>query len=186
MITRFINSITLKEESTIDKNVSDKVINVYIKKAQEADLQDLLGRNLYIHLQNQVKNNTLTTKERELLSDYIVEYLITIVEQYLIEDQMLSIRNGGIIKGQPDNAVNASIEEIRIIRNSKEKLVRRYASFITSYINNNLDDFSTFNSNDNMVEPSKPRSIKMFFMSDYLDEIQNLQRSANNKNEEGI
>ncbi|MFW6310769.1 MAG: hypothetical protein ACOC1K_00885 [Nanoarchaeota archaeon] len=184
----FINADRIREKSIVDKNVSDKIIYTFLKKSQNVDLQQLLGRNLYKRLQNGIVNNDLTEKEIILLKDYIEDYLIVSVEQLLIEGQMINLNSSGLSKNTPNNTSNLTMEELRVVFNSKTKEVMTYQGLIVEYIEDveNQDDFPTYKDTINYIKPAEKKSVNVFFMSDYLDSIENRKRTAHNNREESI
>jgi hypothetical protein len=183
----FIDSTGLKDNTNIDKNVSDKLIKNLIKTAQNVYLQELLGRNLYLKLIDNYTNSTLTTKQSILIDDYIIDYLYAKCESLSVDVLIIKYADG-VSRTTPNNTTQPSFDELKLIKINKEKEITMYEDLIKQYINDplNIDSFPEYNSNtDNYVNPVKAKTYGIYFEDSDLDYEYN-NRRAQNDQEQGI
>ena len=96
----FISRTDLVKNSILDGNVdTDKFIQ-FIKIAQQIDIRNYLGSELYNRISNDITNSTLTGNYLTLVRDYIQPMLIHFAMVQYLPFAAYQIKNGGIYKHQ--------------------------------------------------------------------------------------
>lgn len=150
----FISRTDLVKNSIIDGNVdTDKFIQ-FIKIAQEIEVQNYLGTDLYNKISADIIAGTLTGNYLNLVNDYVQPMLIWWAQVNYIPYAAYQIKNGGVFKHTSENAESASRSEVDYLvqkaRNTAEYYTRRFVE----YMNFNSNLFPEYNSNsDSDVYP---------------------------------
>jgi hypothetical protein len=98
----FINRTDLVRNSIIDGNVdTDKFIQ-FIKIAQDIDIQNYTGTDLYNKISTLIANGEIddvaNAKYKTLLNTYLQPMLIWAAQVYYIPFASYAIKNGGVFK----------------------------------------------------------------------------------------
>lgn len=150
----FISRTDLVKNSIIDGNVdTDKFIQ-FIKIAQEIEVQNYLGTDLYNKISADIIAGTLSGDYLDLVNDYVQPMLIWWAQVNYIPYAAYTIKGGGIYKHTSENAESASRSEVDYLvqkaRNTAEYYTRRFVE----YMNFNSNLFPEYNSNsDSDVYP---------------------------------
>ena len=159
----FINRTDLVRNSIIDGNVdTDKFIQ-FIKIAQEIDVQQIIGTDMYNALSAAIPNIDLPANARwkTILDDYIVPMLIWYAQSNYFPFAAYQVKNGGVFKHTSENSISADKNEIDFLvekaRTNAEWYSRRFIGFMSfnqttypEYTSNTNDDIypsyeATFN-----------------------------------------
>jgi hypothetical protein len=159
----FINRTDLVRNSIIDGNVdTDKFIQ-FIKIAQEIDVQQIIGTDMYNALSAAIPNIDLPVNARwkTILDDYIVPMLIWYAQSNYFPFAAYQVKNGGVFKHTSENSISADKNEIDFLvekaRTNAEWYSRRFIDFMSfnqttypEYTSNTNDDIypsyeATFN-----------------------------------------
>ena len=150
----FISRTDLVKNSIIDGNTdSDKYIQ-FIRIAQEIEVQNYLGTDLYNKISADIIAGTLSGDYLNLVNDYVQPMLIWWAQVNYIPYAAYQIKNGGVFKHTSENAESASRSEVDYLvqkaRNTAEYYTRRFVE----YMNFNSNLFAEYNSNsDSDVYP---------------------------------
>lgn len=152
----FISVAELKRKTNIDGNVDDDKIVQYIETAQDRHVQNYMGTNLYRSLQNKLSAGTIDDVENAAYKTLWLTYVKSMVTWFAIESYlpwaMFKITNGGLQKHQSENAISASLEEMRVLLAEARENAEHYTRRFIDYINDNptlFDEyFSTSNNSD--------------------------------------
>ena len=159
----FINRTDLVRNSIIDGNVdTDKFIQ-FIKIAQEIDVQQIIGTDMYNALSAAIPNIDLPVNARwkTILDEYIVPMLIWYAQSNYFPFAAYQVKNGGVFKHTSENSISADKNEIDFLvekaRTNAEWYSRRFIDFMSfnqttypEYTSNTNDDIypsyeATFN-----------------------------------------
>jgi len=147
----FISVDDLKKKSIIDGNVdSDKILQ-FIEVAQDTQIQNYLGGNLYKKMQNLIVdaeiNDVGNVNYKTLLDDYIKPMLIWYSQSAILPFMLFQVKNGGIYKHTSDNGQTIDKTELDYIiqrtRDNAEFYAKRFLDYMcanstlyTEYITN--------------------------------------------------
>lgn len=129
----FISESYLKTFTPLSSNIDVAVLWPQVKVFQDTHIQDILGSQLYITLQDNVANNTTSTDEDNLLNlcrqalawGSIWENLPWIATQ---------IRNKGLMQNNSENSQSADLETLKYLRNEAKDRYEFYSQRIRNYL----------------------------------------------------
>ena len=150
----FISRTDLVKNSIIDANTDTDLFIQFIKIAQEIEVQNYLGTDLYNKISADIIAGTLSGDYLNLVNDYVQPMLIWWAQVNYIPYAAYQIKNGGVFKHTSENAESASRSEVDYLvqkaRNTAEYYTRRFVE----YMNFNSNLFPEYNSNsDSDVYP---------------------------------
>ena len=150
----FISRTDLVKNSIIDGNTdTDKFIQ-FIKIAQEIEVQNYLGTDLYNRISADIIAGTLTGDYLNLVNDYVQPMLIWWAQVSYLPYAAYQIKNGGVFKHTSENSESVSKSEVDYLvgkaRDTAEYYTRRFIDYLS--FNDNL--FPEYRSNsDSDVYP---------------------------------
>jgi len=150
----FISRTDLVKNSIIDGNTdTDKFIQ-FIKIAQEIEVQNYLGTDLYNKISADIIAGTLTGDYLNLVNDYVQPMLIWWAQVSYLPYAAYQIKNGGVFKHTSENSESVSKSEVDYLvgkaRDTAEYYTRRFIDYMS--FNDNL--FPEYRSNsDSDVYP---------------------------------
>ncbi len=145
----FISRTDLVKNSILDGNVdTDKFIQ-FIKIAQQIDIQNYLGTDLYNKISADIVAGNLSGNYLSLVNDYVQPMLIHYAMMQYLPFAAYQIKNGGISKHTSENAESVSKEEVDYLVNKERNFAEYYTRRFIDYINFHEDIFPEYNSNTN-------------------------------------
>ena len=145
----FISRTDLVKNSILDGNIdTDKFIQ-FIKIAQQIDVRNYLGSELYNRISNDITNSTLSGNYLTLVNDYIQPMLIHFAMVQYLPFAAYQIKNGGIYKHQSENAESVSKDEVDYLVQKERNFVEYYAKRFIDYMAFNQTLFPEYTSNSN-------------------------------------
>ena len=150
----FISRTDLVKNSIIDGNTdTDKYIQ-FIRIAQEIEIQNYLGTDLYNKISADIIAGTLTGDYLNLVNDYVQPMLIWWAQVSYLPYAAYQIKNGGVFKHTSENSESVSKSEVDYLvgkaRDTAEYYTRRFIDYMS--FNDNL--FPEYRSNsDSDVYP---------------------------------
>lgn len=136
-----INENVIKSVTNISENVSAGYLLPSIKLAQDVFLEETIGSVLKQSLQKKVFDNTLDTKYKFLLDEYIQPYLTYAVIVELIPNVAWKISNAGVLVTNDEKMTNVSTNDVDKIRNHYKHLSDIYKGRLQKYLIANFNDF---------------------------------------------
>ena len=137
----FIDVDTIKNNSIIDQNIDDKLIEFSIDKAQEIRILEILGSELYNTLSTKILNNTIGGYYQTLLDIYISKALIEWTVFYLYTDAAYRFTNKSVVKRTNDNTMNVEDGTIRDLKRHQKSIAEFYSNRIVEFLTNNQNQF---------------------------------------------
>jgi hypothetical protein len=145
----FISRTDLVKNSILDGNVdTDKFIQ-FIKIAQQIDIQNYLGTDLYNKISADIIADNLSGNYLSLVNDYIQPMLIHYAMMQYLPFAAYQIKNGGISKHTSENAESVSKDEVDYLVNKERNFAEYYTRRFIDYISFHEEDFPEYNSNTN-------------------------------------
>ena len=162
----FINRTDLVKNSILDGNVdTDKFIQ-FIKVAQQIDIQNLLGTDLYNKISADITSGAgggtgLTGNYLILVNTYVQPTLIWFAQMNYIPFAAYSIKNGGVFKGSSETAETVNKNEVDYLVDKAREYANYYSTRLVDYLQFNTDLFPEYNSNtDNDIHPDTDTTFK--------------------------
>tara|TARA_R110000744_G_scaffold167915_1_gene285474 strand:- start:516 stop:1025 length:510 start_codon:yes stop_codon:yes gene_type:complete len=133
----FINRTDLVRNSIIDGNVdTDKFIQ-FVKIAQEIDIQQIIGTQMYEGLTAAIVagiNLPANARWKIILDDYIVSMLIWYAQSNYYPFSAYQLKNGGLYKHTAENSQSVDKNEVDYLvekaRTNAEWYSRRFIDFM--------------------------------------------------------
>ena len=145
-----------KQNTVVEYNVDDDKIVPLIFKSQTVYLQQTLGANFLNHIYEQVRNNTLTPIEEELIRDYIQNMLVEYTLYLLIPAINYNLTNKSVGQKSGDNETPSSLGDIKYLRNEVLNMAQFYDTRVVEFLKDNRTDFPLWKcGSDNNINPSK-------------------------------
>ena len=143
----FINRTDLVKNSILDGNVdTDKFIQ-FIKVAQQIDIQNLLGTDLYNKISADIVAGTLSGNYLTLVNTYVQPTLIWFAQMNYIPFAAYQIKNGGVFKHSSETAQNVDKNEVDYLVGKAREYANYYSTRLVDYLCFNDNLFPEYNSN---------------------------------------
>jgi len=130
--------------SQIDDNIDPNLINTYIIKAQDINIQQAIGNSLYVKLMADVAANTLTGYYKTLVDSFIMRAQLDWTVYHALPYINYRFTNKAVSEKSSPTSKPTSLENVQYlredIRNTAEFLTKR----IREYIINNQAQFPEF------------------------------------------
>jgi len=152
----FISRTDLVKNSIIDGSTdTDKFIQ-FIKIAQEIEIQNYLGTDLYNKISADIIAGTLTGDYLNLVNDYVQPMLIWWAQVSYLPYAAYQIKNGGVFKHTSENSESVSKSEVDYLVGKARDTAEYYTRRFIDYMSFNSSTFPEYNSNsDSDVYPDK-------------------------------
>ena len=150
----FLNRTDLVRNSIIDGNLDTSKLLQHIKIAQEIDIQEIIGTQMYEGLTDAIIAGIdlpANARWKTILDQFIVPMLIWFGQANFYPFAAYTIANGGVYKHQSENSQSVDKSEIDFLvekaRTNAEWYSRRFIDFMSfnqatypEYTNNKNDD----------------------------------------------
>jgi hypothetical protein len=146
----FIKRSDLVKNTIMSGSVdTDKFIQ-YIKIAQQIHIRNYLGSDLYNKISADIASpGGLTGNYLTLVNDYVQPMLIHFAMMDYLPFAAFSVTNGGVFKGNSENAQTASKSEVDYLVNKEREFAEYYTRRFIDYMNYNSNLFPEYNTNSN-------------------------------------
>jgi len=134
----FLSTARLKKASPLQENVDDDLLNNYIWRAQETEIHQILGTDLYDSLKNKIINNQLSGVYKDLMDDYIIPTLIEWSFYHVLPFVSLKLTNKSIGRGNADYLAEADLADLKYLRQT----VREVATFYNERLIGHLKQYT--------------------------------------------
>ena len=117
----FISESEVKENSTIEKNVEPKLLNIIISDLQNNELKRIVGKDRYDALIGAVTAfkeaaTPLIQSDRDLIDDYIKPYLIAATVVQFIVMNNYKLTNKGVLSLTDEQAKDVSSGDLEYLK----------------------------------------------------------------------
>ena len=145
----FITREDLVRNSIIDGNVDyDKIIQ-FVKVAQEIDVQNILGTDLYNRISADIIAGTLANDYLSLVTDFVQPTLIWFAQMNYIPFSAYTIAKGGVYKHQAENSQSVDKNEVDYLVGKAREYANYYSTRLVDYLCFNSSLFPEYTSNTN-------------------------------------
>ena len=145
MWVAFISTEYVKERSIVESNVDDKLLEYYIRKAQDIRTQSILGQDLYQSLMNQAGNNNYTsTWYQQLLYNYVQPALLEWTIYESIPYINWKFTNKAIVQQTSDHATGISTGDLKWLKSLQMNDAGFYDQRVREFIINNPGEFPEY------------------------------------------
>ena len=154
----FINRTDLVRNSIMDGNISTDKFIQFVKIAQEIDVQQIMGTDLYNGLSAAMPNidDASNARWKTILDDYIVPMLIWYAQSNYYPFAAYQVKQGGVFKHTSENSESATKEELDYLVAKAREYAEYYTRRFIDYMNFNQNLFPEYYSNSNDdIDPSQ-------------------------------
>lgn len=148
----FITREDLVRNSIIDGNTDyDKIVQ-FVSVAQQIDIQNLLGTDLYNKISADIISGAgggagLTGNYLTLVNEFVQPTLIWFAQMNYIPFAAYSITNKGILKGSSETAQNVDKNEVDYLVSKAREYANYYSTRLVDYLCSNSSLFPEYSSN---------------------------------------
>ena len=144
-----ISEDTLKTYSHLNDNVWGKSLTPAIITAQDIYLQKFLGSCLYKKVLGLVKSGEIRNENyvmyKELLDNYITNFLIYQTLANLIPEISTKITNMGLVTSSDEHVQNVTQGERDLVMGQYQKYADAYCKMMQDFLKENRDSFPELN-----------------------------------------
>ena len=159
----------LKENSIIDYNVEDKILESSIIDAQNIDIQYIIGSALYNEILNLVETGNITSGSTEiidikyLLDDFISPTLLKYSLYRSVLPMRISFRNKGLMENNSDNSQPVDKEFITYIENKFLNDCEFYSNKLKAYLCDFFVKYPDFDCDTTRSDYTTPNKNNSYF-----------------------
>ena len=156
-----------KRNSVVNLNVDDSLINPQIIKAQNLNIERVLGSDLFNLLLSEVEAQSVSARMVTLLEDYIQPALVEWVTYAGLLYFNYKVTNKAVLKKSSDNSEASDLNEVNYLRQDVRDDAEYYTDRLVKFLCANdtvYPEYEDGNTEDDDIKPSK----KSFFGGIYL------------------
>lgn len=143
-----ISTQFLKENTSINDNVADYLLNAAIRDAQTINLQQTTGTKLYKKILSLVADGTISDPENEpyktLLDDYIQPLVLNWAFVYAIPQIRYKIMNVGVVNQSGDNSTPTDTKEMQFVIDEARNKAEYYSTILSDFLKANFKTYPEY------------------------------------------
>lgn len=143
--TLFMDVPYIHRFTIVEQNVDADLIQKFIVKAQELNIQNAIGQNLYTTLINDfINNGTFTGPRLTLVRDYIQPCQAEWVVYHLMPFMNYRLTNKAVSQKSSDNSQPSTIDDIKWLRDQVRNTAEFYTERLKDFIRNNPTQYPEY------------------------------------------
>ena len=149
----FVTRHDISTFTAANGNIDNDKLLPFINIAQDIHIQNYLGSELYVKIQNDIVASSLTGDYLNLVNDYIKPMLLHWSMVEYLPYAGVNIANGGIYTKNPENSTALTKEHVDSLIQKSESVAQFYTRRFIDYMQNNASSlFPEYydNSNEDM------------------------------------
>ena len=166
-----------KRNSVVNLNVDNELIQPHIFKAQNMNIERVLGSDLFNLVLSEIESNTVSTRIENLLENYIQPALVEWVTYTALPYLNYKVTNKAVVKKSSDNSEASDLTEINFLRQDIRDDAEYLSERTTKFLKANLTTYPEYNTGNSDIDDIKPVRNN-FFSGIYLGDSK-----LNNDNE---
>jgi len=156
-----------KRNSVVNLNLDSEIIHPFITKAQNMNIERVLGTNLFDTVLEQVRVGSLETRIITLLEDYIQPALVEWVTYTALPYYNYKFTNKAVVRKSSENSESSSLNEINYLRNDTRDDAEYLSQRITKFLETNESTYPEYKSGNDDCDDITPVKNN-FFSGIYL------------------
>jgi hypothetical protein len=156
-----ISEQKLRQFTDINDNLDTAFLKNAVREAQDIHLQRSVGTRLYKKLQQDVINNDLAGVYKELMDDYLQDFLLYAAYYESLEAIYIRPRNNGLLNatgGDNSESVNRSLYDVK--RQSVNNKLQYYSERLTNFLIEKQNEIVELNTNTFLYEQNPDYGVK--------------------------
>jgi|TARA_R100001463_G_scaffold33802_3_gene74648 hypothetical protein len=149
----FVTTQDIKRYSVLSGNVDPDKLIYMISIAMDTEVQLYLGTKLYDKLSDLITSGDISLPANsdylDLLEKYVKPMTIFWAATLYVPFATYTIANGGVFKGQTENAISVDKDEVDYLANKYRDLAQFYTNNFVDYMVYNQSTFPEYNANSN-------------------------------------
>jgi hypothetical protein len=179
--TLLISEAKLREFTDINNNVDSSLLVNAIREAQDIELQRVLGTILYNKILSDVAGSTISGNYKDLLDNWIQDFLLYSAYYISLEYIYLRPRNNGLVKPTGgENSIDADLTLFDRKRQSTKNKKEFYGDRLVNHLIEDQVNFPEYTQGTNLDEmPAdvgtqfrSPLVFRINTRADYLREME--------------
>lgn len=155
----FITTKDIQQFTAMNGSVDPDNFVQFVKIAQDLDIQNYLGTDLFVKINDDIVAGTLAGDYLALVNTYVKPMLIHWAMVYYLPWAAYTVANRGIYKHNSENSESVSKTEVDYLIEKERTLAMAYTQKFIKYICHNTALFPEYSTNtDNDVSPSRSNS----------------------------
>jgi hypothetical protein len=155
----FITTKDIQQFTAMNGSVDPDNFVQFVKIAQDLDIQNYLGTDLFVKINDDIVAGTLAGDYLALVNTYVSPMLIHWAMVYYLPWAAYTVANRGIYKHNSENSESVSKTEVDYLIEKERTLAMAYTQKFIKYICHNTVLFPEYSTNtDNDVSPSRSNS----------------------------
>lgn len=169
-----LSEARLKAFTDLNDYVDPDLLKSAIREAQILYLTNVLGTRLYNKIMDDVEAGTLATDYKNLIDDYILDYLLYATYYVALEYIWLRPRNNGLLQPQGgDNSTSVDMQIYDKKRRSVENKLEYFGERLVTHLCFNTEKFPEYSQavNDEIPADQKTQYGTPFVFRDKVPEL---------------
>lgn len=146
MINKFVTTDYIYKYTVIESNVDADLVTKFIIKAQELNIRESLGSNLYNILLNECPN--FTGIHKILIKDYIQPCLAEWTVYHSLPFINFRLTNKSVSQKSSDNSQPSTVDDLKWLQSQVRINAEHYKKQIEYFIKNNIEYFPEYYNSD--------------------------------------
>lgn len=164
--TYIITEKYLKEETILHDNVDSKLVKVAIREAQTINTRDVLGSALYDLIISELPSS-LSAVNTTLVNDYVAPMQKYFALKEIIINLQFKLANSAVLIREGENMRPISGSDLERLEAAYGKKAEYYQQRTEDFICENITDYPTYNSGNQLINPSKDTgNMGIVFLND--------------------
>ncbi|RYY51496.1 MAG: hypothetical protein EOO06_00395 [Chitinophagaceae bacterium] len=163
MYASLLDTEYLLDNTVIDKNVDVELLSMFIREAQDMNIQQVIGTTLYQKLMNDVFTTgaPIGNSYKILVDDYIIPCQCQWVVYHSLPYLNYKLTNISVSEKSSEHSNPTDLDTIKYLRDEQRNKAEFYSQRITEYICNNISSYPEYN-NPNNTNEIRPKSNNYF------------------------
>ncbi len=140
----FIDPVFLKQNTSLNENVDDKLCVEAIQSAQDMFILPILGNGLYKQLEFEISGGTLSGDHLYLVTEFIQPCLAASTMLHLLPFISYQFKNKGVEKQKSDFSESASRADVEWLIEKYREKAAFYAQRTTNFLVANTDIYINY------------------------------------------
>jgi len=162
--TLFLSTQYLKDNTVINNNTDDELLEPFITMAQNKHIERILGTGLFNDIVTNIQGNTITGLNKTLLDSYIQPALLQWALWEALPFINYKLTNKSVSKKTSENSNPAELNELQYLRDSIRDTAEYMSQRVIDYLEeqSNNGNFALYTNPGTALDTIRPNSSSYF------------------------
>lgn len=162
--TFFLSTQYLKDNTVVNNNVDNELLEPFIITAQNKYIESILGTALFNDIKTNIQNVTISGDNKTLLDDYIQPCL----KEWIVYESLpflnYKLTNKAIATKSSENSEPSELNEVQYLRNNVKDTAEYMSQRLINYLKQQSNDgkFPLYQNPGNDIDTIRPNSSTYF------------------------